>query len=210
MGKVLTEDIVFLEDYLRKKGVLFVDVRHEIIDHVCCSIQDKEGGFKELSIAYLEKNPELIQSNKGYVFILGRLFSDNKSRVYTLWSKKNVMAFFGLTFFIFTLLTFLSRFVDIQHILDYGFTFGSQLVVLMYLISLYFTFFKKQRFAEPFNYMTRMTFLLIFVQFSFKFYSNRYEDVISFILLGSFLSYAILMFKVFIDVLKAMNRKYLA
>lgn len=210
MGKVLAEDIVFLEDYLRKKRVLFVDVRQEIIDHVCCSVQDKEGDFKELSMVYMKNHPELINNNKGYVFILGRLFSNNKTQVYKLWSKENGIMFFGFSFFIFILLTVLSRFMDNQDVLDYGFTFGSQLIIIVYLISLYFTFLKRQRFAEPFNYMTRMAILLLFIQFSFKFYSNGNENAISFVLLSSFLSYAILMFKVFIDVLRVMNRKYLA
>ena len=210
MGKVLIEDIVFLEDYLRKKGVLFVDVRQEIIDHVCCSIQDKEGEFKELSMVYLEKHPELINNNKGYVFILGRLFSNNKTQVYKLWSKENGIIFIGLTSVVFMLLTVLSRYIETLDVFAVGFTMANFGIISLFLIVVFFTFFKKQAYAEPWNHITRMSVIMNVFFWSSLICMQISKVTMSFILLAAFLSYSILMFKVFIDVLRVMNRKYLA
>lgn len=210
MGKVLAEDIVFLEDYLRKKRVLFVDVRQEIIDHVCCSIQDKEGEFKELSMLYLEKYPELIKNNKGYVFIMNRLFVDNIAKVYKLWSKENGIMFIGLTSVVFVLFTVLSRFMKTQDVFDLGFTTASFCVNGVFLTVLFFTFFKKRAFSEPWKYVAKMAILMNILLWSSLIYSKHSMGNFSFILLSAFLSYTILMFKVFIDVLRVMNRKYLA
>lgn len=210
MGKVLAEDIVFLEVYLRKKGVLFVDIRQEIIDHVCCSIQDKEGDFKELSMMYLEKHPELINNNKGYVFIVGRLFSNNKTQVYKLLSKENGILFIGLTSLIFMLFMVLCRFMETQEVFALGFTVSNFCVISVFLTVLYLTFLKKRAFIEPWNYTAKMAVFLNLLLWSSLIYSKNSMDNLSFILLAAFLSYTILMFKVCIDVLRIMNRKYLA
>lgn len=209
MGRVSTEDIIFLEDYLRKKGVLFVDVRQEIIDHVCCSVQDKEGDFKELSIAYLKEYPDLIKNNKGYVFIMNRLLVDNKTQVYKLWSKENVMMFLGITSIVFILFRTLSRFMETQEVFDLGFTTASVCVNGVFLTVLFFTFFKKRAFSEPWKYVAKMTILMNVLLWSSLIVSKNSMGNFSFILLAAFLAYTILMFKVFIDVLRVMNRKYL-
>lgn len=209
MGRVSTEDIVFLEDFLRKRGVLFVDVRQEIVDHVCCSVEDKEGDFKKLSINYLNQHPKLIKNSKGYAFIVDRLFTNKRSQVYKVWGKENVILFLGLVSILFMLLTVLSRYMETLDVFAVGFTMANFGIISLFSIVMLFTFFKRQAYAEPWNHITRMSVMMNVFYWSSLVCIIIDMNTMSLILLASLLSYIILMFRVFQDVLKKMNSKYL-
>jgi hypothetical protein len=43
--KMTKEDIQFIEDYLKENGISYWDIRLEMIDHIACDMENKEGSY---------------------------------------------------------------------------------------------------------------------------------------------------------------------
>lgn len=45
MSKLEKEDLQFIDTYLKKKGVSYWDIRLEMIDHIACKMESKDGNY---------------------------------------------------------------------------------------------------------------------------------------------------------------------
>lgn len=68
MGKLTSQEIRFVDNYLKNSGVEFLDVRMEMTDHVASAIeshleQDKEADFYKAFKSYMIKNKKSLLKN---------------------------------------------------------------------------------------------------------------------------------------------------
>lgn len=59
------EQIQFTDRYLEQSGIKYMDIRHEMTDHVISALENKEGNFYENFRLYMvQHKQELMQSNR--------------------------------------------------------------------------------------------------------------------------------------------------
>jgi len=67
MQQLTPQQLGFIDTYLKKSGVQYDDIRHEMTDHVASAIEAKEGDFKENFYSYMINHKrELLDSNAAY------------------------------------------------------------------------------------------------------------------------------------------------
>ncbi len=71
--KLTKDDIKFIDNYLKKSGVNYIDIRYEMIDHVAAAMEEKEGDFLENFRVYMARNKKyLMLSNRQFAKAAGR------------------------------------------------------------------------------------------------------------------------------------------
>src|SRR5690242_7107232 len=67
MAKLTTEEIRFIDNYLYNSGVVYIDIRYEMTDHVAAALEEMEGSFSENFRNYMAVHKaELLKNNSGF------------------------------------------------------------------------------------------------------------------------------------------------
>lgn len=102
MHKLTTQEISFINKYLKNSGVQYADIRYEMTDHVATALEELEGEFYDNFKEYMVKHKALLlESNKKFARIawknaLKQLFKNMVSR----WG----IIIFGAMFCLFSLM----------------------------------------------------------------------------------------------------------
>lgn len=74
--KLAPEEIVFIDNYLQKSGVVYVDIRSEMVDHIASAVEvkmDKESlDFYEAFKQYMVVNKKVHMKNKGDLSVFSK------------------------------------------------------------------------------------------------------------------------------------------
>ncbi|MFP9116905.1 hypothetical protein ACLI08_03855 [Flavobacterium sp. RNTU_13] len=73
MPKLTTDQLHFIDTYLKNSGVEYVDIRYEMTDHIACALEEQEGDFMENFKRYMAQN-------KSQLLIQGKAFAWKASR----------------------------------------------------------------------------------------------------------------------------------
>jgi hypothetical protein len=142
--KLTKEEIQFIDTYLIKSEVFYVDVRQELIDHVATAVEasmaeenlDFYDAFKEYMVMHKK---ELLKNN-----VIRWKFSWEVTRQFGLFLIKPMQLVMVVALF------FLFRFVDINRYFSDGFTVANLFFVLVLGLAVfqlcYFQLYLKKRF----------------------------------------------------------------
>jgi len=56
LNKLTTDQLHFIDTYLKNSGVEYVDIRYEMTDHIACALEEQEGDFSERFRVYMIQN----------------------------------------------------------------------------------------------------------------------------------------------------------
>jgi len=56
MPKLTTDQLHFIDTYLKNSGVEYVDIRYEMTDHIACALEEQKGDFSERFRVYMIQN----------------------------------------------------------------------------------------------------------------------------------------------------------
>lgn len=142
--KLTKEEVQFIDTYLVKSEVFYVDVRQEMIDHVATAVEaimaeealDFYDAFKAYMVAHKK---ELLKNN-----VIRWAFSLDVIRQFGLFLVKPMQLVIAVLFF------FLFRYVDVNRYFSDGFTVSNLFFVLVMGLALfqlcYFQLYLKKRF----------------------------------------------------------------
>ncbi|ESU29979.1 hypothetical protein FLJC2902T_04640 [Flavobacterium limnosediminis JC2902] len=74
--KLEKEDISFIDNYLKKEGITYSDIRYEMVDHIASAVEEKmevqQASFYYAFKAYMAANKsEIIKNNRKYILLAG-------------------------------------------------------------------------------------------------------------------------------------------
>ncbi len=73
LNKLTTDQLHFIDTYLKNSGVEYVDIRYEMTDHIACALEDQEGDFMENFKRYMAQNKsQLLLQSKAFGWKAGR------------------------------------------------------------------------------------------------------------------------------------------
>jgi hypothetical protein len=75
--KLTKEEILFIDTYLKNSGVMYLDIRYEMMDHIASAVEQKMETDNDifryaLKNYMLEHKNEFLQSNRKYMELAGR------------------------------------------------------------------------------------------------------------------------------------------
>lgn len=168
--KLSPEEIQFIDNYLKKSDVVFVDIRSEMVDHIASAVEtkmEKESlSFYEAFKQYMAANKKALMKNKGdlSIFSKGLLLSFLKFIVHPL---RLVLA--ALLFAFFT-------FVDVNAYFSEDFTIQNLFFVILLVTAIgqmiYICLIVKQRFFV----LERLGSLLGLLYYLQMFFMNNHSD----------------------------------
>ncbi|HSD14525.1 MAG TPA: hypothetical protein VLB74_07745 [Flavobacterium sp.] len=140
--KLSPKEIQFIDQYLQQAGVIYVDIRYEMVDHVASAVEEKmkseQLDFYESFKQYMVLNKKELLQRKGSIYSRTVMISFLKFMVHPL---RLVMAVLLFTFF---------KYVDVNAYFPKDFTVRNLFFVIILIIaagqSIYIHFILKKRF----------------------------------------------------------------
>ncbi len=144
--KLSQEEIKFIDTYLKNSGIIFLDIRYEMIDHIAASVEEEMDKTQDIfRFAFkrymLQHKKEFLKTNRKYITIAGQ-------KAGRLLAKSLVKPVF-IVLFVLIYVSFYSV-VKLFPAFDYRMTYlilNFTLVVPLAVISLYRTFSKGIKFS---------------------------------------------------------------
>jgi len=167
MRKITTQDLKFIDNYLKKSEIFYDDIRMELTDHIASAIEEKmqieESDFYDAFKSYMIVNKkELLKkfSGNGY-----KSFEPIKS--FGLFLMKPYVISFGL--FFFAGMVFFQATIDIESFIYEFHLYWFLFIICFTLFHMgYFLLIKKKRF-----YVIEQSFLvLVIIHYFFMFFSK--------------------------------------
>lgn len=165
MQKITQEQIKFIDNYLQKSDVIFVDIRAELTDHIASAVEEKMEAenldFYDAFKDFMVRNKKEILRKSNNVF--PPLLSFGK----TLYKSYNIII--GLLIII--LFYFISKHSDKQSILSkihLSLYFG---IIIFALVQGIYTLIIRKRFA----YLEKVTFWLLIIHHINLFFNGFYK-----------------------------------
>ncbi len=198
MGQLSNEDIKFIDNYLQKSDIVFVDVRAELTDHVASAVEEK---MEIEDVAFYDAFKDFMVCNKKEIL---------KPKNYFLHSLLN----FGKTLYkpysiciaLFITVTFyLAQVFEQEEFLKTIHTALFCGIFILSFIQLAYTAVYKKRFI----YIERVTFSLLVIYYVNLFFNGFYRDFY-----GNYISLGITVFLFlaflvhYIDTIINFKRKY--
>ena len=172
--KLTTEQIQFIDKYLQKADVIFVDIRSEMIDHVATAVEEKMesehiefyDAFKDFMI--FNKRELLKRNNKNFKYFQEAIVTFSR----TLFKPYNLV--FGVF-----LIVVLVIFGDLKHLktINYGIFFG--ILGITIIQTVYSFLILKKRYLCLENTSSVLMAIYYFTLFFNGFYSSFYGNSIS-------------------------------
>ena len=185
--KLNKQEIKFIDTYLIKNEVIFVDIRQEMLDHIALAVEERMDAEKQ--DFYDAFKDFMVQHKK-------EILANNKSHAgFTLETAQNFLGFlvkpymlvFGVVLFLF----FTS--VNVNHYFSKNFTFNNLMFVMIAFIALfqivYFYVYLKKRFYS----IEKTGAILTIIYFAQLFFLPVFEEqnvslctltIFSFLILG--------------------------
>ncbi len=184
--KLTKENILFLDDILIKKhGVIFMDIRLEILDHLASQLEQIEGDFEEVFPNFIEKQKEFIYQTN---LQLNKQLSKSSARLLftTIFSFNFLQCYLILLFINFSLVSFKGKtwFLQYFETLPIIFTAPISLLVL-------FTLFSSKRRSYSISFVSITNSVLLTYIFLFFPLIRRSDNLYSVVLFSFFLTLSI-------------------
>lgn len=190
------EQIQFIDNYLQKSEVIFVDVRAEMMDHIATAIEEKMqskniefyDAFKDFMV--FNKKELLKRNKKMFSYFQDAILSFSK----TLFKSYNIV--FGILLILFS---FFFDYSNYLKTINYGIFFG--VLIIGMIQNIYFRLILRKRYLFIENTSTVLMTIYFFTMFfngAFgDFYGNSISIGITLFLLFAFVLYSVAIIKKF-------------
>ena len=129
--KLTKDDIVFIDTYLIKNEVIYVDIRLEMLDHIALAVeqkmevdnQDFYDAFKDFMVQHKK---EILRNNKTHPG-----FTLHAAQNFLLFLVKPFMLVFGVVLFLFF------KYINVNPYFSENFTFNNLIFVMIASIALF-------------------------------------------------------------------------
>jgi len=205
--KLEKEDIQFIDSYLKKEGVTFVDIRYEMVDHIASAVEEKmevqKASFDYAFKTYMAANKkEIMKSNKKYLQLAG-------NKAFSVLFKNFIKPVFifltGLVFLLFYTLT------NVFSGFDHQAAFQILHFILTMLLGgtfLYKQFSGKERFSVADKILGFYCFLNYFPNSVFRIQDKITSVNLLFIYYSVTLSFSIAVYLSYREIIKGYENQY--
>jgi len=154
MSHLRTEDIQFIDTYLKNSDIIFTDIRIEMVDHIASEIEylmdsgDTRGFYHTFKDYMVENKKKLLKDRKEY-------YKASDKKIFRILLKK-IFSFHGVVIFFLSLLSFnlINEFVDNTVILQI--VKNAPFFLLIIIAIVYYLFIRKRK--ERYSSIERIAF----------------------------------------------------
>lgn len=161
MMKLAKEEIRFIDTYLKKNKVIYVDIRQEMIDHIATAVEEKmvleELSFYDAFKDFMLRNKKDIMKNNKQIWS----FSWEIIKQFLMFLAKPYMLFLGLLLLLFFSFVNVNLYFKNHFAINHLFLFLILALCLFQLI--YFNVYLKKRF-----YTVEKTVVILFIIYNFQ------------------------------------------
>lgn len=190
--KLTKENISFLDDILIKKhGVIFMDIRLEILDHLASQLEQMEGDFEEVFPNFIEKQKEFIYQTN---LQLNKHLSKSSARLLftTIFSFKFLQCYLILLFINFSIVSFKGKNWFLQYFDTLPIILPAPISILVLV-----TLFSSKRRSYSISFVSITNSVLLTYIFLFLYLIRRLDNLYSVVLFSFFLTLSIAYYYVY-------------
>jgi hypothetical protein len=189
--KLTSQNIHFIDNYLKNSEVIYYDIRMEMLDHVATAVERKMEAenldFYDAFKNYMEVNKkEILKGNKFW-----SIYSKDTILNFLKFLLHPIMIVIGVSFYFFY------KNVAISNYFSESFTIRNLLFVFMIILAffqlIYFRLILKQRFFV----LEKLGGLLVFIYYLQMFFMNQHNDEIPSNVTLTLFSYIIIAYVVY-------------
>lgn len=168
--KLTTENIKFIDNYLKNSEVIYYDIRMEMLDHVATAVEQKMEA----------ENLDFYDAFKNYMVVNKKeILKENK--FWSIYSKETILDFLKFLMHLFMILIggsfyFFYGNVEVSDYFSNSFTIRNLFFLIMIILAffqlIYFRLILKQRFFV----LEKLGGLLAIIYYLQMFFMNQHED----------------------------------
>ncbi|HSD14523.1 MAG TPA: hypothetical protein VLB74_07735 [Flavobacterium sp.] len=205
--KLEKEDILFIDQYLKKEGIEYLDIRYEMVDHVASAVEEKleeqKSGFQYAFRAYMASHKkEIMANNRKFLQLAG-----NKALSIFLknFIKPPFVLLTGLFFLLFYSLV--AVFPDFDHKDAFQISYFMPTIVLAGTY-LYKQFLRKEKFSVADRFLGFYFPITYLPNFVFRIQDKIMSPNLLFIYYSILLSFSIVVYLSYREIIKSYENQF--